>query len=121
MSGMERRQHPRYSPAGLKVAITLSKPSDIVNLYGEVVDISLCGIKIKLDVPSTDDLEGDIKISLFLPDIEIPIFVKGVLKYVNEDGNLGVHYLDYPIADTLNKFMFDCMKLASSTENLSRI
>jgi hypothetical protein len=116
---MERRQHPRYSPTGLKAAITVSDPPPIINLYGEVVDISLNGIKIKLDIPSTDDLEGDIKISLFLPDIEIPLFVRGVLKYVKDDGDVGLHYLDYPIADTLNKFMFDCMKLANKTGDLS--
>jgi hypothetical protein len=121
MNGKDRRQHPRYSQTGLKVAITLNISTDIVNLYGEVVDISLGGIKIKLDVPTTDDLEGDIKICLFLPDIEIPIFVKGVLKYVSEDGTLGLHYLEYPIAETLNKFMFDCMKLAGTAEDLSRI
>ena len=117
MNEMEKRQHPRYSPTELKAAITLNEPPPAVNLYGMVVDISLSGIKIKLDVPHAEDLRGDIKISLFLPDAEIPIFFKGVMKYV-KDGDVGLHYLEYPIGETLNKFMFDCMKLANKLGEL---
>jgi c-di-GMP-binding flagellar brake protein YcgR len=113
MTDVERRQHPRYSANGLKAAVKLGERQEIV-LYGEVVDISLDGIKIRLDKPTEDDLEGDIEIDLFLPNTEIPITVNGILKHINGTGQLGLHYLSYPVAETLNHFMFDCMKLSNS-------
>lgn len=102
MNITERRQHPRYSTSGLQAAVTVRDPSTIINLYGEVVDISLSGIKIKLDPAYMEDLEGDIKISLFLPDEEIPLSVKGVLKYTKAS-DVGLHYLEYPADNSLNK------------------
>jgi hypothetical protein len=115
MTDTERRQHPRYSANGLKAAVKLGEFNEQVVLYGEVVDISLDGIKIKLDKPTDDDLAGDIEIDLFLPNTEIPITVNGVLRHINGTGQLGLHYLHYPVAETLNHFMFDCMKLSKST------
>lgn len=113
MIGIERRQYPRYSPDGLKAAIKLETDNAEVTLQGEVVDISYDGIKIKLEAQESNNLEGKIRIDLFLPDSEIPLTFIGTLKHINHQvGEIGMHYIDCPVVEVLDNFMFECIKLA---------
>lgn len=108
----ERRQHPRYSPAGLKAVIKLGPEDAHTTMQGEVVDISYDGMKIRLETDATNRLEGKISIELFLPDSDIPLFFNGILKHINHAGELGLRYVDCPVVEALDSFMFECIKLA---------
>jgi c-di-GMP-binding flagellar brake protein YcgR len=114
MGGIERRQHHRYSPDGLKATITLGCNDDKKTLQGEVVDISFDGVKIHLDDTAETGLEGKIHLDLFLPDSNTPFSVDGVLKHKNNQGELGLHYIDCPIVEALDSFLFECIKLSDA-------
>ncbi|CAG7857490.1 hypothetical protein MCAMS1_02330 [biofilm metagenome] len=111
MTAIERRLHPRVYPQGLRAKIFLETASDPINLEGDVLDISLTGIKIKLDKPS-EDLDGKIKIALSLPDTGIPLTITGILKHQANASELGLHYVDNPDVDSLDRLLFECTKLA---------
>lgn len=109
----DRRQHPRFNPHGLKANIFLNTPSESTNLEGEVVDISHTGVKIKLKtvMPVCDDLK--IRIEFLLPDSGIPFSISGILKHYQLDPTeLGLHYVDCPVVEALDSFMFECIKLS---------
>jgi PilZ domain len=112
MTEAERRQSPRFNPEGLKAKITLDSNQDPMNLEGEVVDISHTGVKIRLKEPMPTSVDRKIKIELFLPDSGIPFCISGILKHYNNSGELGLHYMDYPVVEALDSFMFECIKLS---------
>jgi PilZ domain len=114
MTEVERRQSPRFNPQGLKASITLEPPHDPANLQGEVVDISHTGVKIKLNSPAAAGLNGKVKIQLFLPESGIPFSISGILKYHNNSDELGLHYMDCPVVEALDSFMFECVKLSKT-------
>lgn len=114
MTGIERRQSPRVSPVGLKAIIKLETGDTPVILQAEVVDISYDGIKIKLQPRDASNLEGKIGIEVFLPDSIMPLSFSGVLKHFNQSGELGLRYVDCPVVESLDNFMFQCNKLAKS-------
>lgn len=108
----ERRQHPRFNPRGLKASIFLESAHDSSTVEGEVIDISYTGIKIKLKEPKAGDMEGKIRIQLFLPDSGIPFSIRGILKYHQNSTEVGLHYVDNPDVISMDRFMFECIKLA---------
>lgn len=110
---VERRLHPRVNPEGIRATIYLEPPHEPSNLEGDVLDISLTGIKIKLDQAS-QDLSGKIKIALFLPETGIPFSITGMLKHQKDGTDLGLHYVDNPNPDTMDRLMFVCTKLAKN-------
>jgi c-di-GMP-binding flagellar brake protein YcgR len=114
MTEAERRQHPRFNPRGLKASIFLEPPHDPSKVEGEVVDISYTGIKIKLNTPTAAEMDGKIRIELFLPDSGIPFSISGILKHHNNSGELGLHYADSPGVDVWDSFMFECFKLSKN-------
>ncbi len=70
----EKRAYPRYSPVGLSAGITVEKPGqDLISMAGEIIDISCTGIKIKLDSPITENLDGKVKIEFAFPKSGIPV------------------------------------------------
>lgn len=111
MTGIERRQFPRVSPAGLKATIKLGTEEEPIIMQAEVVDISYDGIKIKLESLSANHLEGKIGIDLYLSDSGIPLSFSGILKHFNHAGELGLRYVDCPVVEALDRFMFECIKL----------
>lgn len=111
MTASERRLHPRVSPEGLRAKIFLEPPNDPHQLEGDVLDISLTGIKIKLDAPP-GDINGKIKIALLLPETSIPLSITGVLKHQLSPSEVGLHYVGSPNADALDRLLFECTKLA---------
>lgn len=112
MTGIERRQHPRISPAGLKATVKLGTEDEPIILQAEVIDISYDGIKIKLEPQAANNLEGKIGIELYLPDSAIPVSFRGILKHINQAGELGMRYIDCPVVESLDSLMFECNKLA---------
>lgn len=109
MNAAERRLHPRFNPWGLKAKITFDDANEI---EGDVVDISLTGIKIKLATPAADDLNGKIKIALFLPETGIPFSITGILKHRINPVELGLHYVENP--EAMSSFMLECIKLVKN-------
>ncbi len=114
MNVTERRQYPRFKPSGIKTIITMGSSSNPVIIKGEVIDISYDGIKIKLDDDAQNNLDGSMRIELFLPNSVIPLNLSGELKHVNQAGELGIHYVDCPVVEALDSFMFECHKLAKT-------
>jgi PilZ domain len=110
----ERRQSPRFNPRDLKASIMLESPHTLASLEGEVVDISYTGIKIKLNKPMPDDIDGKIRIQLLLPESGIPFSISGILKHQVNSRELGLHYVDSPSAAALDGFMFECIKLSKN-------
>ena len=114
MMEAERRQSPRFNPEGLKATITLDSPEDTFNLEGEVVDISHTGVKIRLKEPMPISVDHKIRIEFLLPESGIPFSISGILKHHNNSGELGLHYMDCPVVEALDSFMFECIKLAKN-------
>jgi c-di-GMP-binding flagellar brake protein YcgR len=114
MTEAERRKYPRFNPQGLKANIMLESPNDPTHLEGEVVDISYTGIKIKLNTPAADNLDGKIKIRLYLPESGIPFSISGILKHKINSTELGLHYVESPGVKALDGFMFECIKLSKN-------
>jgi c-di-GMP-binding flagellar brake protein YcgR len=111
----ERRQSPRFNPHGLKAnIIMLESLQNQDNLEGEVVDISHTGVKIKLKDPMPVSIDRKIRIELFLPESGIPFSISGILKHHNMSGELGLHYMDCPVVEALDSFMFECIKLSKA-------
>ncbi len=114
MVSAERRQSPRINPSGLKATIYLEPSHDPAYMEGEVIDISYTGIKIRLNTPITNNIDGKIKIQLFLPDSGIPLSITGILKHQNAHSEIGMHYVQGPNVYEMDRFMFECTKLVKS-------
>jgi hypothetical protein len=113
MSQVERRENPRFNPHGLKANIFLDTPNEPTNLEGEVIDISHTGVKIKLNSVMPTSIDRKIRIEFLLPESGIPFSISGILKHhqVNPT-ELGLHYVDCPVVEALDSFMFECIKLS---------
>lgn len=114
MTQAERRQSPRIHPFGLKASIYLEPSHEPAFMEGEVVDISYTGIKIRLNTPTANGLDGKIKIQLFLPDSGIPLSITGILKHQSPKNEIGMHYIQGPNVLEMDRFMFECTKLIKS-------
>ena len=114
MTAIERRIHPRYSPDGLEATITFGPDEAAQSVTAEVVDISYDGVKVKLDGQIDAYYDGQIKIELFLPQSTIPLLINGIIKHINQSGELGLHYVDCPVVEALDSFMFECIKLTKN-------
>jgi PilZ domain len=107
----ERRQSPRINPRGLKAMIYLEPSHDPAYMEGEVIDISYTGIKIRLNTPTANNMDGKIKIQVLLPDSGIPLSITGILKHQSADNEIGMHYVNGPNVYEMDRFMFECTKL----------
>jgi PilZ domain len=114
MAGIERREHPRYNPPGLYATIKLGSELAPIIIQGEIVDISYNGVKIRMELPANHALDNTIKIELCLPDSETPLSIFGTLKHHSHFGELGFEYVDCPVVEALDSFMFECMKIAKA-------
>lgn len=110
----ERRQSPRYCPKGLKAAICLEPSHETAYMEGEVVDISYTGIKIRLDAPAAANMDGKVRIQVYLPESGIPLTITGILKHQSAPAEIGLHYAESPNVIELDKFMFECIKLSKN-------
>jgi hypothetical protein len=110
----DRRQSPRFCPKGLRVAICLEPSHELAYMEGEVVDISYTGIKIRLDTPTAANMDGKVRIQVFLPESGIPLTISGILKHQSTPTDLGLHYAENSNVIELDKFMFECIKLSKT-------
>lgn len=110
----ERRRSPRYCPKGLRAAICLEPSHDLAYMEGEVVDISYTGIKIRLDTPTAGHMAGKIRIQVQMPESGIPLTITGILKHQSTPTDIGLNYAESSNVIELDKFMFECIKLAKT-------
>lgn len=111
----EKRQHRRIIPNGLKANILVNQRADEeMALNGEILDISLTGIRIKLKEPLHNPDNGKVKITLILPESGAPFTVHGILKHQPSNSEYGVHYTNHA-QGSIDDLMFECVKLTEET------
>lgn len=109
---IEKRAYPRYSPEGLRAEITVEKScQDLICMAGEIVDISYTGIKIRLDSPITEILEGKIKIEFAFPNTSIPVKISGMIKHWESSSVFGLYFAEENSYDFMDSLLFECIKL----------
>ena len=110
----ERRSHLRFSLQGVPAHITIARSvQDDIEVEGHVLDISYKGIKIRLESPLPKDSEGFLEIVLNLPESNIPVTIRGEIRHLTSDCELGLLYLGSQDEDILDELMFECVKLTN--------
>ncbi|MEQ1528815.1 MAG: PilZ domain-containing protein [Methylococcales bacterium] len=117
----ERRKYPRFNLTGVVATLTLNHPSLAqLRVNGEVMDMSHSGIKIHLDTPIFEKLDGrQIIIELVLPESGIPLTIRGVIKHQLSSSEYGLYYESLSDQDGLDKFIFECTKSLKSDRAFS--
>jgi len=112
---VERRNHQRIKSKNVQANIHLFTPSAVeTDLNGEILDISLTGIRLKLSKPLDKNVNDNIKITMLSPESGTPITVHGTLKHLHSDTEYGVHYTHH-VDGSIDDILFECEKLNDST------
>lgn len=110
---MEKRRYPRYKTTKLKALIILSPTADDVELQieGEVLDMSMSGLKIKLHAPLPVDLgEARIKILLSSAHSKVPMQISGMIRYQSLSTQYGLQFAADNAPQAINDFLFECAR-----------
>lgn len=76
-----------------------------------MVDMSYSGIRIRLLSEMPQNLpDSNVKIVLTLPSSGICCTIKGSIRHINADSEVGLHYSDYHKENEVDAFMFECVK-----------
>ncbi len=111
----ERRNHHRVKPKNVQAGIHSTDPSKPeISIDGEILDISLTGIRLKLSSPLGKNIDDSLKITITSPESGTPFTVHGTLKHLHSDTEYGVHYT-HPIEGSIDDILFECVKLNDST------
>jgi len=110
----ERRNHLRVKPKNVQADIHSIDPSiHETSVSGEILDISLTGIRIRLSNPLGKNIDDNLKITLISPESGTPFTVHGTLKHLHSDTEYGVHYTHH-IDGSIDDVLFECEKLEDS-------
>ncbi len=115
----EKRTRIRFNPEGLVAHIIIEPPPPDAEIVfdGLVVDMSYSGIKIKLNQPLSQDIEeGELRITLILPESGVPVSIHGMIKHIQEKQQCGLQYTDQHNEKELDSLMFECVKYAADTK-----
>ena len=110
----EKRKHVRFKPKGVLANITISPPSPhkMILLQGVVVDISYSGIKIKLSSAIPVNIPpSKMKINLILPKSALPIAIKGLIRYMNPQFEMGFKFTENLVKPEIDDLLFECIKM----------
>lgn len=113
----ERRNHHRHTPKNIQANVhsvhsaNPTKPE--TSLSGEIIDISLTGIRLKLSKPLGKSVNDILKITLISPESGTPFTVHGTLKHLHSDTEYGVHYTHH-VEGSIDDILFECVKLNDS-------
>ncbi|MFT5452416.1 MAG: hypothetical protein ACI9N9_001908 [Enterobacterales bacterium] len=110
---IENRKHPRFNPQGITANISIAPPppDEHILLNGIVIDMSYTGIRIKLSEKMPKNIpESKIKINLNLPGSGLPFTIQGVIKYMTDDSECGMKYIQDTQEHEIDDFMFECVK-----------
>ncbi|MEQ3639035.1 MAG: PilZ domain-containing protein [Alteromonas sp.] len=114
----DKRKYPRFSLKGVHANIMISNPANDTSicLEGSMVDMSYSGIRIKLDaampelLPACNVKSSKVKIILTLPSSGMCCTIKGAIRHINTESEVGLHYSDYHKENEVDAFMFECIK-----------
>ena len=114
----DKRKYPRFSLKGVHANIMISNPADdsSICLEGSMVDMSYSGIRIKLNaampqhLPAGNVKSSNVKIILTLPSSGMCCTIKGAIRHINTESEVGLHYSDYHKENEVDAFMFECIK-----------
>lgn len=112
---MEKRQSPRFKTTKLKALITLliSPDSAPVEIEGDVLDMSMTGLKIKLHTALPSNLgQAKIKISLTSAHSTIPIHINGVIRYQSLTTQYGLQFAAENTTQAINNLLFECARVS---------
>ncbi|MFT6898782.1 MAG: hypothetical protein ACJA13_003209 [Paraglaciecola sp.] len=116
---IEKRKHVRFEPTGLLAIITIYPPfpHEKILLQGVVLDMSGSGIRIKLfSAMPTDIPESKMEINLTLPKSAFPIAIKGVIRHVNPQSEIGFKFADDNEKQEVDDLLFECIKMTTPSE-----
>lgn len=117
----EKRHHPRFFPQGLyaNIAIKPGLSHEEIDLSGEIIDMSYSGIKIRLNEPLQIDLNNaEVRISLVLPQSNLPVSINGIIKHIIENKDFGVKFSASHAEHSIDNLMFECIKLSSQSAQI---
>lgn len=109
----DKRKHPRFNLKGVHADVIISNPVSENSIYleGNMVDMSYSGIRIRLLSEMPQNLpDSNVKIVLTLPSSGICCTIKGSIRHINADSEVGLHYSDYHKENEVDAFMFECVK-----------
>ncbi len=112
---IDKRVHPRFCPEGLLANVTVIpvEPDTTITFSGTVVDMSYCGIKIKLNTPILSKLpESKIRIHITRPETRIQMTINGIIKHMDQNTECGVQYTESE-ENELDDLMFECVRMAN--------
>jgi len=119
----DKRTHPRLSLKGVHANITISSAlsEDNIHLEGNMVDMSYSGIRIKLLSEMPQNLpDSNVKIVLTLPNSDVSCTIKGAIRHINNNAEVGLHYREHHKEDDVDAFMFECVKhIDTPTQHVS--
>ncbi len=116
----EKRTRKRFNPEGLIAHIIIDPPppDEEIVIYGEVVDMSYTGIKIKLEHPLALIVDNaELRISIRLPESGVPMSIHGMIRHVNDYCECGLQYAEKHTETEMDDLMFECVKLAPHTQD----
>ncbi|MGK0268722.1 MAG: hypothetical protein ACI8Y3_001339 [Paraglaciecola sp.] len=115
---IDKRKHIRFEFKGILANITLYPASsqETILLQGVVVDMSYSGIKIKLfsAIPANIG-ESKMEIHLTLPKSSLPIAIKGMIRYVNPQSEMGFKFAGDHAKQEIDDLLFECVKTPPTT------
>jgi len=115
---IDKRKHVRFELKGILANITLYPASsqETILLQGVVVDMSYSGIKIKLFSAIPADIgESKMEIHLTLPNSALPIAIKGVIRHVNAQSEMGFNFAEEHPKQEIDDLLFECVKTTTTS------
>ena len=110
---MEKRQYPRYKTTKLKALVSLfiSPHTVSVEIEGDVLDVSMTGVKIKLygELPANLG-EARVKISLSSAHSKVPMQINGMIRYKSLTTQYGLQFAADNAPQAINDFLFECAR-----------
>ncbi|MFT5925212.1 MAG: hypothetical protein ACI9LE_002218 [Paraglaciecola sp.] len=114
---IEKREHVRFKPKGVlaNIAIYPASPHEKISLQGVVIDMSYSGIKIKLSSAIPANIgESKMEIYLTLPKSAFPIAIKGVIRHVNPQSEIGFKFAENHAKQEIDDLLFECVKMTTA-------
>ncbi|KXI27647.1 PilZ domain-containing protein [Paraglaciecola hydrolytica] len=111
---MEKRQFPRFETQGLHAVVTFyqSNSAENVVVQGEVLDMSLAGIKIKLASALPAGMhDSKIKIALSSSHSKVPMQINGIIRHRHTAWECGVQFTQGSLIPEVDELLFECTKV----------
>jgi len=111
---MEKRQFPRFKTQGLNAVLTFyqANSNEQLVLKGEVLDMSLTGIKIKLFTALPAGLnDSKINIALRSAHSKVPMNINGVIRHSAASLQCGMQFAQEMPKQAADDLLFECTRI----------